>query len=206
MSVRTYDWLSCHADRTPDKTAWVDLHSNRSFTYAQANDRAARLGAYLQSKCGIKKGDRIGVLAMNSTDMFEVQFACAKIGAVYLPLNWRLTVTELTFIIEDAGPAAFVFDRAFAAEVTSFFVAPYARGHGLALGLITAIEQRARAEGYTVLELDVRASQDVAIKIIEQCGFRRWATKEKYALVDGAYVGGYYYVKDLDGDQRTEAR
>ena len=117
MSVRTYDWLSCHADRTPDKTAWVDLHSNRSFTYAQANDRAARLGAYLQSKCGIKKGDRIGVLAMNSTDMFEVQFACAKIGAVYLPLNWRLTVTELTFIIEDAGPAAFVFDRAFAAEV-----------------------------------------------------------------------------------------
>ncbi len=130
-------------------------------------------------------------------------------GVLLVPQR-RIVVARLDGAI--VGSAQFVSPppnneaRAFAAEVTSFFVAPYARGHGLALGLITAIEQRARAEGYTVLELDVRATQEIAIKLIEQSGFRRWATKEKYALVEGAYVAGYYYVKDLDGDSRAEAR
>ncbi|TNE40721.1 MAG: acid--CoA ligase [Alphaproteobacteria bacterium] len=118
MAVLHYDWLAHHAERVPDKTVWVDLHSNRSFSYRQANDRSLRLAKYLQSKAGIEKGDRVGVLAMNSTDMLEIQSACAKIGAVFLPLNWRLTVPELAFIIEDAGPEILIHDAAFRDEMT----------------------------------------------------------------------------------------
>ena len=118
MSVLHYDWLGHHAGRVPDKTVWVDLHSKRQFTYAEANDRSLRLAAHLQKNCGVNKGDRVGVLAMNSTDMLEIQAACAKIGAIFLPLNWRLTVAELDFIIQDAAPRVLIHDTQFTAECT----------------------------------------------------------------------------------------
>ena len=89
--------------------------------------------------------------------------------------------------------------RSFAAQVTTFFVAPWARGHGLAQSIMTAVEDRARAEKFAVLELDLRETQDAAIKLLEQDGFERWATKEKYARVNDRYIAGYYYVKDLVG-------
>ncbi|MCC3303231.1 acyl-CoA synthetase [Sneathiella sp. HT1-7] len=117
MSVTHYDWLAHHTERVPGKEVWVDLHSNRHFTYAEANDRALRLAFHLQKNCEIEKGDRVGVLAMNSTDMLEIQAACAKIGAIFLPLNWRLTVNELDFIIRDAGPKALIHDSQFSVEI-----------------------------------------------------------------------------------------
>jgi len=119
MTVRHYDWLAHHADRTPENIAWVDLHSDRRFTFAQANERSNRLAWHFQHDCGIVKGDRVGVLAMNSTDILEMQSACAKIGAIFLPLNWRLTVTELQFIIEDSGPRIMLYDKQFADEIAA---------------------------------------------------------------------------------------
>ncbi len=131
-------------------------------------------------------------------------------GGVLLVPQRRLVVARLDGSIVGSAqlvtPPANNEARSFAAEVTTFFVAPWARGHGLAQGLLEAIEKRARAEGYTVLELDMRATQDAAIKLYEQAGFRCWATKEKYALVDDAYVAGHYYVKDLGGDERIRPR
>jgi fatty-acyl-CoA synthase len=117
MAVRHYDWLGHHAERVPQKTVWIDLHSDRQFTYVEANDRSLRLAFHLQKNCLIEKGDRVGVLAMNSTDMLEIQSACAKIGAIFLPLNWRLTVSELEFIITDAAPKILIHDTQFATEV-----------------------------------------------------------------------------------------
>lgn len=117
MTVLHYDWLERHADRVPEKTVWIDLHSNRYFTYREANDRSLRLAFHLQKNCGIEKGDRVGTLAMNSTDMLEIQSACAKIGAIFLPLNWRLTVPELEFIITDASPKVMIHDTQFAGEI-----------------------------------------------------------------------------------------
>ena len=88
--------------------------------------------------------------------------------------------------------------RAFAASVNSFFIAPWARGHGLARGLLQASEALARQQGFRLLELDVRESQGPAIALIEAAGFERWAVKQKYALVDGEFVAGWYYGKDLE--------
>ncbi len=114
MSVRHYDWLAHHARRAPASLAVVDLRSERRLSYREFDQRSARLAAFLATARAVTKGDRVAVLAHNSTDVLEIQFACAKIGAIFVPLNWRLTVPELTFIVGDADPKVLIHDRAFA--------------------------------------------------------------------------------------------
>lgn len=87
--------------------------------------------------------------------------------------------------------------QAHAATLTTAFVAPWARGHGLARRLTVAVEAEARAAGFRVLNLDVRASQDAAIVLYEHLGFRRWGTHPFYAQVEGRPVAGHFYFKDL---------
>ncbi|HCB36648.1 MAG TPA: acid--CoA ligase [Acidimicrobiaceae bacterium] len=105
--------MAHHAAARPDKTAAVDLDTDRSFTYAEMNDRTARLATALAQEFGIGYGDRVVVLAENNTNFFEVQFACWKLGAVFVPLNWRLTIPELEFIVGDAAPDVVIHDDAF---------------------------------------------------------------------------------------------
>lgn len=87
--------------------------------------------------------------------------------------------------------------QAFAAGITTNFVAPWARGHGLARQLTVAVEDAARAEGFYFLNLDVRATQDAAIQLYESLGYVRWGTNPHYAMVDREIVAGYYYSKRL---------
>ena len=110
MSVRHYDWIAHFGRRTPDKVAAVDLASGRQFTYAQFDARISRLAAHLRDRLGIERGDRVAVLALNTTDTLEVQFACGRLGAVFLPLNTRLTVPELHYIVGDAAPVLMIHD------------------------------------------------------------------------------------------------
>ncbi len=112
-SIPVYDWLAHHAGSVGNKTAVVDLASGRSFCWADFNERCARLAGFLRYDLQIAKGDRVGILMPNSSDVLEIQFACAKIGAVFLPLNWRLTVPELSFIASDAEPTVLIFGPAF---------------------------------------------------------------------------------------------
>ena len=110
MSVRYYDWIAHFGRRTPDKIAVVDLGSQRRLSYAEFDRRIARLASHLREQLGVARGDRVAVLALNSTDTLEVQFACFRIGAVFLPLNNRLTVPELQFIVGDASPTVMIHD------------------------------------------------------------------------------------------------
>ncbi|MEC9345859.1 MAG: long-chain fatty acid--CoA ligase [Pseudomonadota bacterium] len=119
MSVKVYDWLAHHAGFRGDNLALVDLASGRRFTYIEANRRAGRVAAWLRHELGVGRGDRVGVLVANTTDVLEVQFACAKLGAVFLPLNWRLTVPELTFIATDAAPKVLLHGPEFAEAATA---------------------------------------------------------------------------------------
>ncbi len=113
MTVKAYDWLTKHAARSPGKIALVDLHTGRSFTYAESNERVGRLAWFLRHDLQIERGDRVAVLCNNSTDVFEMQFACAKLGAVFLPINWRLTVSELEYILNDGSPNVLIYDIQF---------------------------------------------------------------------------------------------
>lgn len=89
--------------------------------------------------------------------------------------------------------------QSFAAQLTGNFLAPWSRGHGLARRMIEAVEEGARAAGFAVLNLDVRATQEVAIGLYETMGFQRWGTHPAYALVDGKVIPGHYYFKRLGG-------
>ncbi|SMH55747.1 GNAT family N-acetyltransferase [Azospirillum agricola] len=85
-----------------------------------------------------------------------------------------------------------------AASLTTAFVAPWARGHGLARRLTQAVEAEAVACGFRALNLDVRETQEAAIALYETLGFKRWGTHPFYALVKGVRTAGYFYSKDLD--------
>jgi fatty-acyl-CoA synthase len=110
LSVRYYDWIAHFSRRTPDKIAAVDLGSGRRLSYAQFDARISRLARHLRDGLGVARGDRVAVLALNTTNTLEVQFACFRIGAVFLPLNMRLTVPELQFIVGDASPKVMIHD------------------------------------------------------------------------------------------------
>ncbi len=113
MAVKYYDWLAHHEDIRGDKIAIRDLDMKQDISYRHLNRRAASLAAHLQSK-GVQKGDRVALLIRNCPAFFEVQFACSKIGAICLPLNWRLTPNELTYILNDSTPCTLVHDHVFA--------------------------------------------------------------------------------------------
>lgn len=84
------------------------------------------------------------------------------------------------------------------ATLTTFFIAPWARGHGLARGLLQSVEDSARVQGFRMLDLDVRATQTAAIALYESAGFKRWGTKRGYGRVGNNYVDGHFYSKWLN--------
>ena len=106
---KVVDWISHRADTDRNKTAHVDLMSNRSYTYGEMDQRVGKFSGYLLSK-GIQRNDRVGYLALNSTELFELLFACWRIGAIPLALNYRLTAHEIAFIVADSSPSAVFYD------------------------------------------------------------------------------------------------
>ena len=91
-----------------------------------------------------------------------------------------------------------------AAHFMHSFVAPYARGQGLARQMMLRVEERARATGVRVLNLDVRETQEAAIALYESMGFERWGVHPAYARVRGRTVRGFFYTKTLKRDARDQ--
>ena len=115
MQLETFDWIAHHAARRPEKTALADLASGREIDYAQMNRRGREPGGLPARPAGGScPATGWPLLAENSTDYLEIQFACFRAGAVFVPLNWRLTVPELSYIVGDAAPKAMIHDRGFA--------------------------------------------------------------------------------------------
>ena len=90
--------------------------------------------------------------------------------------------------------------QAFASSLMHSFVAPFARGQGLARLMMLRIEERARALGCRVLNLDVRETQEAAIALYESLGYQRWGVHPEYARVRGKSVRGFFYTKALKKD------
>jgi ribosomal protein S18 acetylase RimI-like enzyme len=89
--------------------------------------------------------------------------------------------------------------QAHSAHLTTSFVAPWARGHGLARHLTLAVEHEARARGARVLNLDVRETQQAAIHLYRTLGYLEIGRHPRYAMVDGQFVAGLYFWKSLEG-------
>lgn len=111
------DWLESRAGLTPDAAAIADAGTDQEWSFREVNDRAIAIAAWLGEK-GVKKGDRVALLAPNGISYFDLLFACGKIGAIFVPLNWRLSLDELAYIIKDCEPRLLAFHSNFTKEVT----------------------------------------------------------------------------------------
>ncbi len=105
-------FLTKRAHLSPDVEGFIDCDTGRRFTYAEYNARANRTANALLA-LGVSKGDRVALLQMNSVEYMESFFGIAKIGAVCVPLNWRLVADELAFILRDSGATTLVFGSEF---------------------------------------------------------------------------------------------
>jgi acyl-CoA synthetase (AMP-forming)/AMP-acid ligase II len=128
MKINVGEILARRAQRDPNAEGVVDWASGRRFTYRQFNDRANRVGDLL-GRLGVRRGDRIGILAKNGPEFLEAFFGCAKLGIVVVPLNWRLVADELEFILADSGAVALLFDDDFVDVAADL----HARGDATAL-------------------------------------------------------------------------
>jgi fatty-acyl-CoA synthase len=111
------DWLETRAEMTPAATAIRDADSECIWTYQDISNRAKAVAMWLTEK-GVIKGDRVALLAPNGISYFDLLFACGKIGAIFVPLNWRLSIDELAFILRDSDPKLLAFHSTFTKEVT----------------------------------------------------------------------------------------
>ncbi len=109
------DWLT---DGAPDKPALID-EDGRSWTYAELDRWSASAAAYLAQHHQVSKGDRIAFLGFNHPAMIALLFACARIGAILVPLNWRLAEAELSFILKDCNPNVLFCSEDFASTANA---------------------------------------------------------------------------------------
>ena len=97
--MNTTDFLSIATAICPDRVAIV--FEQKRYTFSQLNERANRLANALLN-LGVKKGDRVAILQVNCNQCVEAYFATAKLGAIYVPLNFRVKGNELTYMLNSS--------------------------------------------------------------------------------------------------------
>ncbi len=87
---------------------------------------------------------------------------------------------------------------AFACEVEAHFIAPWARGHGLAKAMLEAAEREAAKDGFAIIRLSVRETQERALAIYREAGYKEWGRLPYYEYVNAQMVAGYFFYKKLE--------
>ncbi len=113
FDLTTYSIIRRNAGLHGDKTAWYEDATGKSFSFQEIKVMTDELASGLRAK-GIEKGDRIGVVGKNSLEFFLLYGASAALGAVMLPVNWRLSAAEICFNLSDGKPKIVFYDQEFA--------------------------------------------------------------------------------------------
>jgi fatty-acyl-CoA synthase len=121
------DWLKRWAMVSPNAVALKCADTNRTFTYSEFFERSAELAKTLKREYGIVRGDRVAILAMNEPEHFFLFFALQRLGAILVPINFRLAAREIDHVLNDSGAKVFFFQEQYAdlvnrLEVKSQFV------------------------------------------------------------------------------------
>jgi fatty-acyl-CoA synthase len=110
--VDLFGLIERNAAFAPDKPA---LHfEGNTLSYAAFAARIEQTARTLKSELGVGQGDRVAILSLNRPDYLVLLYACARLGAILVPLNWRLAVAEQIFILSDAAAKVLVLEQAFA--------------------------------------------------------------------------------------------
>ena len=110
------DTLELTAEKYPDKPGLIYPYRDQDWTYAEFDATANRLANALRD-LGVEHGDRVGTVLFNGSEQILTVFACAKIGAVFTPLNFRLPAGEIEFILNDAEADVVIYDEGTAEAV-----------------------------------------------------------------------------------------
>ena len=105
---------------------WSDLHPNKPaiifederITYLELHQRANRTACWLQS-VGIEKGDRVAILLRNCPEFLDLYLACSRLGAIFVPINFRSAVPELDYFLRNSRPRIFIFNDEYADKIDS---------------------------------------------------------------------------------------
>ena len=117
-SLCTADWLGRRAAYTPERIGLIVEPGGRPYTYRELDARAAATARWLAAD-GVGRGDRVAILAQNSVVHVDLLWACAKLGAIFAPLNWRLTPAELLPQVQDSEPRLLIYGPEYAAAATA---------------------------------------------------------------------------------------
>jgi fatty-acyl-CoA synthase len=104
------DSVRTNAGRLGSALALENDETGERLTWSQLDARVAALAGHLRQRCGVGIGDRVLLLAEGDTRTFEVQFACMRLGAILVPLNWRLALPELIELAAEVAPAVVITD------------------------------------------------------------------------------------------------
>ncbi len=107
------DWLANWAKYTPNRMFLHEHQRDVQWNYSDFNLRANALADYLLNQYKIKKDDRIAIYSKNKSEHVILFLACIKLGALLVPLNFRLMPRELDILINDADPKLFFYDEEF---------------------------------------------------------------------------------------------
>src|SRR3954471_17443385 len=114
--INLSSFIAFHARRTPDRCALK--YRGEEISYADFDGRIRRVGGWLASQ-GIDAGDVVAVVMKNSTAFLELVFATSHIGAVFLPINYRLSADEVDYIVGNSGACILIADEELAGIAVS---------------------------------------------------------------------------------------
>jgi len=110
-------WLKAHATHQPEAPA---LHfAGKTWRYKDLSAQVENLAATMQHGLGLGRGDRVAFYGKNSDVEVALFFACARLGVIIVPMNWRLVAAELNYIIRDAGAKVLFHGPEFAAQIAA---------------------------------------------------------------------------------------
>jgi fatty-acyl-CoA synthase len=105
------DWIGRWGAASPDKEALVDAIEGKRYTYGALAGEVNRMAHFLRDQLGIMKGDRVACLSSNRSEYIILFLALSRLGAILVPVNFRLAAAEFIYFMEDSLPSAMFFDR-----------------------------------------------------------------------------------------------
>lgn len=150
----------------------------------------------------IESGGGFGWVELPSREILEKFWR----GVITMPTR-LLFVSRLDGVI--CGTAQLILPsrnneaQSFSVNMTTNFIAPWARGYGLGRMLLKAVENKVSGMGYSIINLDVRETQSAAISLYESSGYKVFGSHPYYAKINDEIVRGLYYYKVIDQDKNN---